>query len=260
MSAATELEFALELAEIADRVSMAGFRSSDLQVSTKPDMTPVSQADEDVERLLREHISEHRPDHAVVGEEFGTSGSEEWTWIIDPIDSTKNYVRGIPVFATLIALTRAGRAELGVVSAPAMDRRWWATRGHGAFMNGEPIRVSAVSRVEDAQLSINSLLDFEEHGVGAGGRRLSEQCWRTRGFGDFWSHVLVAEGGVDIAAEPVVSVWDLAAPQVIVEEAGGRFTDFAGRNTYAGGSAISTNGLLHDAVLGLLGSEPRPDR
>jgi histidinol-phosphatase len=259
MNLAADLEFALELADIADRVSLAGFRSSDLQVSTKPDMTPVSQADQDVERLLRDHIADHRPDHAVVGEEFGTSGSAEWTWIIDPIDSTKNYVRGIPVFATLIALTRAGRAEVGVVTAPAMDRRWWASRGHGAFMNGDPIQVSAVSRVADAQLSINSLLDFDKHGVGEGGRMLSEECWRTRGFGDFWSHVLVAEGGVDIAVEPVVSVWDLAALQVIVEEAGGRFTDFGGRSTYEGGSAISTNGLLHDAVLELLGGRSATD-
>ncbi|NNC93344.1 MAG: histidinol phosphatase [Acidimicrobiia bacterium] len=259
MNLVAELEFALELAEIADRVTMAGFRSADLQVSTKPDMTPVSEADRDVERLLREHIAEHRSGHAVVGEEFGTSGSAEWTWIIDPIDSTKNYVRGIPVFATLIALTRDDRAEVGVVTSPAMDRRWWAAREHGAFMNGEPIRVSAVSQVEDAQLSINSLLDFDKHGIGPGGRQLSERCWRTRGFGDFWSHVLVAEGGVDIAAEPVVSVWDLAALQVIVEEAGGRFTDFGGRSTYAGGSAISTNGLLHDAVLELLGSGSNHD-
>jgi len=255
MNLEAELLFALDLADIADRVSLAGFRSSDLQVSTKPDMTPVSQADQDVERLLRNHIAGHRPGHAVVGEEFGTSGSGEWTWIIDPIDSTKNYVRGIPVFATLIALTRAGRAEVGMVTAPAMDRRWWAARGHGAFMNGDRIRVSAVSRVADAQLSINSLLDFDQHGFGDGGRMLSERCWRTRGFGDFWSHVLVAEGGVDIAAEPVVSAWDLAALQVIIEEAGGRFTDFGGRNTYEGGSAISTNGLLHDAVLHLLGGE-----
>jgi histidinol-phosphatase len=259
MNLLAELEFALELADIADRVSLAGFRSHDLVVSTKPDMTPVSQADQDVERLLREHIAEHRPGHAVVGEEFGASEAAEWTWIIDPIDSTKNYVRGIPVFATLIGLARAGRAEVGVVTAPAMDRRWTAAREHGAFMNGDSIRVSAVSRVADAQLSINSLLDFDEHGYGNGGRVLSERCWRTRGFGDFWSHVLVAEGGVDIAAEPVVSIWDLAALQVIVEEAGGRFTDFSGRSTYEGGSAISTNGLLHDAVLGLLGSRSNSD-
>ncbi len=251
MNLNADLEFALELADIADQVTMAGFRSGDLKVSTKPDMTPVSEADQKVEQLLRTRITEQRPDHAILGEEFGSSGTGEWTWIIDPIDSTKNYVRGIPVFATLIALTRAGRSEIGVVTAPAMDRRWWASRGAGAFMNGEPIHVSGVDRLEDAQLSINSLLDFDKHGYGEAGRTLSERCWRTRGFGDFWSHVLVAEGGVDVAAEPKVAAWDLAALQVIVEEAGGRFTDFDGRSTYDGGSAISSNGLIHDDVLDL---------
>ena len=252
MNLSAELEFALALADVADEVTMAGFRSHDLTVTTKPDMTPVSEADREVERRLRTRIDEERPDHAVLGEEFGLSGSGEWTWIIDPIDSTKNYVRGIPVFATLIALTREGRAEVGVVTTPALNRRWWASRGDGAFMNGERIHVSAVQELGDAQLSINSLLDFDKHGFGEGGRRLSERCWRTRGFGDFWSHVLVAEGGVDVAAEPVVSAWDLAALQVIVEEAGGRFTDFSGDATYDGGSAISTNGLLHDDVLAIL--------
>jgi histidinol-phosphatase len=252
MNLAAELELALELADIADRVTVAGFRSLDLKVTTKPDMTPVSEADQEVERQLRARIAEQRPDHAVLGEEFGLSGSGEWTWIIDPIDSTKNYVRGIPVFATLIALTRAGRAEVGVVTAPAMDRRWWASRGAGAFMNGDLIHVSGVERLEDAQLSINSLLDFDKYGFGVGGRRLSERCWRTRGFGDFWSHVLVAEGGVDVAAEPKVAAWDLAALQVIVEEAGGCFTDIGGSSTYEGGSAVSSNGLIHDEVLGVL--------
>jgi len=232
-------------------VTMAGFRSLDLKVTTKPDMTPVSEADQEVERQLRARIGEQRPDHAILGEEFGLSGSGEWTWIIDPIDSTKNYVRGIPVFATLIALSRAGRAEVGVVTAPAMNRRWWASRGNGAFMNGDPIHVSGVERLEDAQLSINSLLDFDKYGFGVVGRRLSERCWRTRGFGDFWSHVLVAEGGVDVAAEPKVAAWDLAALQVIVEEAGGRFTDIGGNSRYDGGSAISSNGLIHDDVLDL---------
>jgi histidinol-phosphatase len=250
------LEFALQLADIADQVTMAGFRSLGLKVTTKPDMTPVSQADQDVERLLRARITEQRPDHAIVGEEFGTSGAGDWTWIIDPIDSTKNYVRGIPVFATLIALTREGRAEAGVVTAPAMGRRWWASRGAGAFMNGGPIHVSGVERLGDAQLSINSLLDFDKYGYGEAGRTLSERCWRTRGFGDFWSHVLVAEGGVDVAAEPKVAAWDLAALQVIVEEAGGRFTDFGGNSTYEGGSAISSNGLVHEDVLDLLKAGP----
>lgn len=249
---ARELGYACELADLADSVTLERFRALDLVVDTKPDMTPVSEADHRVEQVLRDRLEADRPDHRIHGEEFGVSGSGEWTWVIDPIDATKNYVRGIPVFATLIALTRGGRAEVGVVSAPALNRRWWAARGQGAFVNGEPTRVSAISELTDAQLSINSLLDFDEHGFGAGGRALSERCWRTRGFGDFWSHMLVAEGAVDVAAEPIVAPWDLAALQVIVEEAGGRFSDFSGAGTYEGGSAVSSNGLLHDEALALL--------
>lgn len=247
-----ELDLALDLADIADRITMARFRAHDLLVESKPDMTPVSEADREVEQVLRDLLTADRPDHIVMGEEFGTSGRGDWMWIIDPIDATMNYVRGIPVFATLIALTRGGRTEVGVVSAPGLGRRWWAGRSLGAFVNGEPIKVSAVSRVADAQLSINSLFDFEDHGVGAGGFALSRKAWRTRGFGDFWSHMMVAEGTVDVAAEPIVAPWDLAALQVIVEEAGGRFTDFSGSETFSGGQAVSTNGLIHDEVLAIL--------
>ncbi|MDH5371380.1 MAG: histidinol-phosphatase [Acidimicrobiia bacterium] len=252
MNLATELEFALGLADLADDVTTASFRAHDLVVEAKPDMTPVSEADLKVEETLRDRIIATRPHHRVLGEESGVSGSGEWTWVIDPIDATMNYVRGIPVFATLIALTRAGRAEVGVVSAPGLGRRWWAAREQGAFANGEAVRVSSVTRLEDAQLSISSLLDFDDHGFGEAGHALSQRCWRTRGFGDFWSHMLVAEGAVDVAAEPIVAPWDLAALQIIVEEAGGRFTDFRGRNTYDGGNAISSNGLVHDETLELL--------
>ena len=180
----TELDYARALADLADSVTLARFRALDLAVDTKPDMTPVSEADHRVEQVLRERLEADRPAHRIHGEEYGVSGSGEWTWVIDPIDATKNYVRGIPVFATLIALTRGGRADVGVVSAPALNRRWWAARGRGAFVNGELMRVSGISELADAQLSINSLLDFDEHGFGEGGRALSERCWRTRGFGD----------------------------------------------------------------------------
>lgn len=254
MDLLTELEYALDLADLADQVTLDRFRARDLIVDTKPDMTPVSEADRQVEDLLRGRISSDRPNHEILGEEYGVSGSGEWLWVIDPIDATMNYVRGIPVFATLIALTRAGRAEVGVVAAPALGRRWWAARGHGAFMNGERIRVSGVAQLEDAQLSINSLLDFEDHGFGEGGRALSLACWRTRGFGDFWSHMLVAEGAADLAAEPIVAPWDLAALQIIVEEAGGRFSDFTGTSTFEGGNAVSSNGHLHQRALDLLHS------
>lgn len=247
-----ELALALALADLADEITMERFQALDLVVDTKPDTTPVSEADRRVEQVLRERISLARPDHEFLGEEYGTTGSGDWLWIIDPIDATMNYVRGIPVFATLIALTQGGRTEVGVASAPALGRRWWAARGHGAFLNGDPITVSRISKLADAQLSINSLLDFDDHGVGEQGRALSEACWRTRGFGDFWSHVMVAEGVVDVAVEPIVAPWDLAALQVIVEEAGGRFSDFTGRSTFDGGKAVSSNGLLHEETLTIL--------
>jgi histidinol-phosphatase len=172
--------------------------------------------------------------------------------VLDPIDGTKNYVRGIPVWATSIALQRAGESVVGVVSAPALGRRWWAARGEGAFADGEAIRVSDVGDLADAQLSYDSVPGFEAHGLGERFLDLARRCWRTRAFGDFWSHVLVAEGALDVAVEPEVSLWDVAAVQVIVEEAGGRFTDLGGAARPDGGSAVSTNGRLHDDVLAAL--------
>jgi histidinol-phosphatase len=169
--------------------------------------------------------------------------------VVDPIDGTKNFVRGVPVWASLIALRIDGRVDVGVVSAPALGRRWWAARGHGAFADGQPISVSRVSRLADAHLSYSSLTGWEEQGRLEGLLQLSRDCWRTRAFGDFWSHVLVAEGAVDASFEPEVSLWDLAPLQVIVEEAGGRFTDLSGAARPDGGSAVCSNGLLHDEVL-----------
>jgi histidinol-phosphatase len=186
----------------------------------------------------------------VVGEAFGSSGESPRRWYLDPIDGTKNFVRGVPVFATLIGLRRDGEMAAGVCSAPALRMRWWASRGGGAFADdGRRIHVSAVARLGDAQLSYDSVTGFEEEGLGEVFLELTRRCWRTRGFGDFWSHVLVAEGAVDVAVEPVVSPWDLAPLQVIVEEAGGRFTDLSGVARIDGGSAVSSNGLLHDEVL-----------
>jgi histidinol-phosphatase len=246
-----DLELAHDLADIADRISLSRYRASDLIVETKPDMTPVTEADRAVEKALRERLARDRPGDAVLGEEFGLDGESDRRWIIDPIDGTKNYVRGIPVYATLIALALGGEAVVGLVSAPALGRRWWARRGRGAQLNGETIHVSGVARLADAQLSYNDLRSFGYHGYAEGAGRLAATVWRVRGFGDFWSHVMVAEGSVDIAAEPIVKPWDLAALQVIVEEAGGRFTDLAGVTGFAGGSALSSNGLLHDEVLRL---------
>ena len=244
-----DLSFALALADLADAITVERFQAEDLVVETKPDLTPVTEADRTVEQALRKRIGEERPAHGVVGEEFGAGRPGTARWILDPIDGTKNYLRGIPVWATLIALERDGRVEVGVASAPALHRRWWAARGEGAFVNGRRIRVSKVGGLSDAVLSYASLTSWEQHGLGEQFLTLASSCWRTRGFGDFWSHMLVAEGAADLAVEPEVELWDLAAPQVIVEEAGGRFTDLRGISTPAGGSVVSTNGLLHDRVL-----------
>jgi histidinol-phosphatase len=247
-----ELAFALELADLADAITLERFLAEDLVVETKPDLSPVTEADRAVEQVLRKRIGEERPGHGVVGEEYGAGQPAGARWILDPIDGTKNYLRGVPVWGTLIALEREGRVEVGVVSAPALHRRWWAARGEGAFANGRRIRVSRVAELSDAMLSHASLGSWEQHGLGRQFMDLAGACWRTRGFGDFWSHMLVAEGAVDLAVEPEVELWDLAAPQVIVEEAGGRFTDLGGTPTPAGGSVVSTNGLLHDRVLATL--------
>jgi histidinol-phosphatase len=247
-----DLAFALELADLADAITVERFQADDLVVETKPDLSPVTEADRVGEQVLRKRIGEERPGHSVVGEEFGADEPGSARWIIDPIDGTKNYLRGIPVWATLIALEREGRVEIGVVSAPALHRRWWAARGEGAFVNGRRIHVSKVGELSDAVLSYASLLSWEQHGLGEQFLTLARGFWRTRGFGDFWGHMLVAEGAADVAIEPEVELWDLAAPQVIVEEAGGRFTDLRGTPTPAGRSVVSSNGLLHDRVVATL--------
>jgi histidinol-phosphatase len=244
-----DLELALSLADAADAITLRHFRSSSLSVRTKPDRTPVSEADEEVETTLRTQLAEVRPEDAVVGEELGTTGEAERRWILDPIDATKNYVRGIPIFATLIALADGNRLLAGVVSAPALGRRWWASRGEGAFCNGAKITVSGISALEQSHLAYDSVADFDRFGTADRFLSLARRCDRARGFGDFWSHMLVAEGAIEIAVEPAVAAWDMAPVQIIVEEAGGRFTTMSGEPRYDGGSAISTNGLVHDAVL-----------
>jgi histidinol-phosphatase len=252
-SLADDLQLALELADAADAVAMAAFRSTTLRVDTKPDLSLVTEADTAVERLLRERIAAARPADGIIGEELGDDrrGAAR-RWYLDPIDGTGNFARGVPVFATLIALEQAGVPVVGVCSAPGLHARWWAARGRGAFESGRRLHVSQVSRIEDAHLSYDDVRGFEEQGLGEAFLALARRCWRTRGFGDFWSHVMVAEGGLDVAVEPVVNPWDLAPLQVIVEEAGGRFTDLAGAARFDGGSAVSSNGLLHDVVLAAL--------
>ncbi len=236
-----DLQLALTLADISDRITLTHFRGS-FAVRTKKDQTPVTEVDEAVERAIRERLDRDRPDDAIIGEEFGERGESPRRWIIDPIDATRNYIRGIPVFATLIALD----GEVGVVSAPALNRRWWASRGDGAFCDGNRIHVSKVDRFADAQIGYDSVADFTPPESFLG---LVQKCGRARGFGDFWIHMLVAEGATEIAIEPKVAWWDMAALQIVVEEAGGRFTAFDGQPRADRGSGVSSNGLLHDAVL-----------
>jgi histidinol-phosphatase len=250
-----DLAFALSLADLADPISAGRFRSADLHVETKPDRSFVTEADREIERVLRARIEAERPDDGILGEEFGASGEAVRRWVVDPIDGTHNYLRGIPIFGTLIALEVDGEGVLGVVSAPALGHRWWALRGSGAFADGRPIGVSGVARLEDAHLSFDSVRGFEERGMGERFLALARRCWRTRGFGDFWQHMLVAEGAVDVSVEPDVAHWDLAASKVIVEEAGGRFTDLRGVARADGGSAVASNGLLHDEVLAALAGQ-----
>lgn len=253
---ADDLALALELADEADAITTDRFRADDLVVETKPDMTPVSEADRATEVALRAALARARPDDGVIGEELGaTEGTSGRRWILDPIDGTKSYVRGIPVWSTLVALETADGIGLGLVSAPALGHRWWAVRGGGAFRDGEPITVSGVTTVEDAHLSYDSVSAFDAAGLTEQFLALTRRCWRSRGFGDFWQYALVAEGALDIAVESIgPRIWDLAPLLVLVEEAGGRFTNLAGVATPDGGSAVATNGHLHAAVLAALAS------
>jgi len=251
-----ELRLALELADAADAVTVAGFGSADLAVEAKADSSPVTAADRAAEETMRLLLARERPGDGVLGEEFGDAPGGR-RWILDPIDGTANYLRGIPVWATLIALEQAGEIVVGVVSAPLLSRRWCARRGGGAHLNGTPLRVSTVPCLADALLSYNAQVTFEECGYGPQGLALSRRCRRTRGFGDFWSHLLVAEGAADLGVDPIAAVWDLAPLQVIVEEAGGRFTDFAGAARIDGGNAVSSNGLVHAEALAAL-NDPDP--
>ncbi|MSS83833.1 histidinol-phosphatase [Actinomycetaceae bacterium WB03_NA08] len=250
-----DLRMALDMADAADQLTLSRFRAADLSVETKPDMTLVSDADKAAEELLRERIEEYWPGDKVLGEEQGGTTDAERLWVLDPIDGTHNFVRGVPVWATLIGLVEDGQVVAGVVSAPTLGRRWWAASGHGAYCGGSlasrtKLRVSRVGEVKDASFSYSSL-------GGWGPRRnamrgLMDECWRTRAYGDFWSYMLVAEGAVDIAAEPELALYDMAALVPVVEEAGGRFTSLEGAPGPWGGNAVATNGLLHAEVLAAL--------
>ncbi|MRH88039.1 histidinol-phosphatase [Nocardia sp. SYP-A9097] len=254
----SDLELALRLADAADAITRDRFGALDLKIDAKPDLTPVSDADLAVERMVREVLGSERPADLVLGEEFG--GDAEFSgrqWVIDPIDGTKNFVRGVPVWASLISLLEDGVPVVGVVSAPALSRRWWAAAGAGAwtsFEGSEPkaISVSAVAELGAASLAISSLSGWRAIGRRAKLIALSDEVWRTRGYGDFFGYTLLAEGAVDIVTEPELSLWDMAALDILIREAGGTFTSLDGNPGPHGGSAVATNSHLQDQVLAAL--------
>jgi histidinol-phosphatase len=253
-----DLALALALADSADRITLDRAGAADLRVEAKPDRSPVTDADLAVEDAIRAVLRVHRPHDEVVGEERGgASGDAGRAWLLDPIDGTKNFLRGVPVWATLIALVDDGEPTVGVVSAPALRRRWWAATGAGAHTrdpNGSSraITVSGVGDLADAYLSTTDLGSWTRYRSRESYLSLVDATWESRAFGDFWQHCLVAEGAIDLAAEPIVNPWDVAAVQVLVQQAGGRFSDLEGITRYDGGTALSSNGLLHDDALTLL--------
>jgi histidinol-phosphatase len=249
-----DLRLAHVIADQVDSLTASRFQAGDLRVETKPDLTPVSDADKAAEDLVRTQLRRTRPRDAVLGEEFGRTGHGSRQWVVDPIDGTKNFVRGVPVWATLLALLDGGEPVLGVVSAPALGRRWWAARGTGAWTgrslsSARRLHVSAVRDLGDASLSYSDLREWERAGLGEQFLALDRRVWRSRAYGDFWSYMLLAEGGVDVAAEPRLELYDMAALVPVVVEAGGRFTSLEGDDGPFGPGAIATNGLLHEAVL-----------
>ena len=259
-----DLRLAHVLADDADSLTEARFKALDLHVMSKPDLTPVTDADQAVEESIRRTLSRVRSRDAITGEEQGSTGHSQRRWVIYPIDGTKNFVRGVPVWATLISLVVDDEVVLGVVSAPLLNRRWWASAGNGAWtgrslLKATRCQVSDVRRLEDASMSYSSLHGWEERGQLDDFMTLMRRCWRTRAYGDFWSYMLLAEGAVDIAAEPELEVYDMAALDIIVREAGGRFSSLDGTDGPFGGNALATNGHLHDAALAFLGTSPHDD-
>ena len=250
-----DLELALELADIADQITMMRYRSPDLEVETKLDMTPVSESDKRAELALRDRLGDSRPDDAVIGEEFGgaeLAGQPGRAWVLDPIDGTKSYVRGMDTWTTLIALMVDSIVTVGVVSMPALKKRWWAVRGQGAFADGDRIHVSKIAELGSAQLAWSGIEEWDAIGRFDQFVALARACWRTRGVGDAWQYMLVAEGAAELATDPEATLWDLAAVSIVVEEAGGRFTSITGADGPGAGSGLASNGLLHDAALAFI--------
>ncbi|KXZ57746.1 Histidinol-phosphatase [Microbacterium laevaniformans] len=254
-----DLRLALRLADAADAVTMARFDAADLDVQVKADASHVTEADLATERVLRELLSAERAGDGILGEEYGTSGDAARQWIIDPIDGTANYLKGIPMWTTLIALAIDGVPRVGVASQPALGRRWWAASGQGAWTNTADggtrrLGVSGVDAVADASVSFQSLAQWDEVGRAADLLRLSRAVWRDRGYGDTWPYMLLAEGRLELVAEFGVKEYDIAALVPIIHEAGGRFTDIDGADSLSSRSSLATNGRLHDDFLSLLGA------
>jgi histidinol-phosphatase len=253
MTFQSDLDLAIELANIADAISLERFRALDLHVENKPDRTPVTDADRSVEQAIKKVLNEQVPNDALIGEEFGNAGAASRTWIIDPIDGTANYLRGVPVWATLIALAIDGKPVVSVVSAPALGRRWWAAPEIGAFTKDvdgsvREIKVSAITELENSSLSYNSLQLWDQAGMLSQLTALSRKVWRTRAYGDFWSYMLLAEGALDIVSEHDLKIYDIAALVPIVEQAGGKFSAIEGPLTSETSSVLATNGSLHESV------------
>jgi histidinol-phosphatase len=252
-----DVEFLHTLADLADAISMPHFEAQDFVVETKADRTEVTIADRSTEAALTDAINARFPDHQVLGEEFGVRGSlaSGWRWILDPIDGTSNFTRGVPMWATLIAAEHNGVLQAAMVSCPGLHKRWWALAGTGSFtgtaQSPKVLRVSKVSKLADTFISFSDG-HWTDTAMRSRLQGIVDQCARQRCFGDFWQHMLVAEGAIDAAVEPIVSLWDLAAVQLIVEQAGGTFTDIAGDARPDGGSAVSSNGLLHQGLLAAL--------
>ena len=255
---AHELGLAMAMADAADALSMQYYRREGLLVTTKPDATPVTEADQAVERAIRSTLAEQRPGDNIMGEEFGGETGAGRRWIIDPIDGTKNYMRGVPVWATLISLAVDASLVVGVVSAPAMGRRWWAAKGAGAWTRDvdgsiRRLHVSSVGSLADASFAFSDAVDWDRHSQTAGAlQRVIDATWRQRGYGDFWSHMLVAEGALDISAEPTLAPWDMGALLPVITEAGGRVSGYRGGDPIEQLSLIASNGLLHDQMLDLI--------
>lgn len=249
------LDFALECCDLADAHALATFRT-ELQVEAKSDGSFVTEADRAIERAIRTRLADRFPDHGVIGEEYGTDAAgANVRWLLDPIDGTHNFMRGVPLFGTLLAVESDGEIQAGVISAPALGQRWFASRGQGAWTVGGPgrdrrrLRVSTESTVGGSQLLFRSVTDMHASRVSAGFDALLPVVWRERGFGDFWGYALVADGAAEVMVERDLGPWDVAAPWILVEEAGGRVTDFDGHRSFALGESVATNGLLHEAIL-----------